>query len=352
MRLDSGVCNSVSVLSNALFEKGHDVYIATLQGRGPLINILLIPKSNIIDLSRDKTIFGKILHLKKCIRNNHIDIVHCHMHKPGIVGRMSALGESCKTVVTEHSSHLPFKHWWSGFLENAIDSYLARKTNHFVAVSNSAAVAFASRTYIAPNFIKVIPNPLDLKRFGNIELKAHNVKSNNKKILFIGRLAYEKNLDLLIQIFECLHDENSSVTLTIAGSGYMENELKNTIEVRGLSNSIELLGAVDNVHELMSKADLLLVTSHWEGFPVSILEAHASGLPVVATNVPGVTDLITHEVNGLLFNPTEPCAGKDQIVRVLNREKIIELVIKNGLSRIRLYSPQNVADQYVKLYVR
>ncbi len=348
MRLDSGVCNSVAVLANELHSKGNEVYFATLQGTGPLIDMLSVPISNVIDLSRSRTTVGKILRLRRFVLKNRIDVVHAHMYKPGLIGRLAAIRTGCKTVVTEHSSHLPFKSWLRGFWENAIDSYLARHTDSLIAVSNSAAVAFASRTYLPPNLIKVIPNAVDLMKFKN----RNNVKEEDKAkiILFVGRLAYEKNLDLLLEIFASVHESDSRVRLVIAGSGYLEGKLKSKIKELGIESSVELLGAVKDVHDLMQKADVLLLTSHWEGLPMSILEAHACGLPVVATSVPGVSDIITDKVNGFLFESLQPVSAKEQIMTVFSGGEEIDRIRKNALTQVSSFSPEIIADKYLKEY--
>lgn len=348
MRLDSGVCNSVAVLANALHEKGNDVYVATINGLGPLASTLSIHGPNVIDLSKSKTNLGKIFRLNKFIRENNIDIVHTHMYKPGVIGRLAAYRTGSKTVVTEHSSHLPFAYWIRGFWENAVDSFLARRTDCLVAVSNSAAVAFAARTYILPNIITVIPNSVDLERFHKRDNK--RTVANKRVILFVGRLAYEKNLDSLIEIFKSVHEEDPTVKLVVVGGGYLESEFKSRIKQLDLESFVELCGVVNNVEDFMSKADLLLLTSHWEGLPMSILEAQSCELPVVAASVPGVTDVVTHEVNGFLFDPVASFEAKDQVVRVLIRDGQVKEVIENALKKVTKYSACNIADLYLQLY--
>lgn len=348
MRLDSGVCNSVAVLANTLHDKGNSVYFATVQGIGPLVDMLSVPNSNVIDLSQSRTTIGKIFRLRRFVLKNRIDVVHAHMYKPGLIGRLAAIHTGCKTIITEHSSHLPFKSWLRGFWENAIDSYLARHTDSLIAVSNSAAVAFASRTYLPPNLIKVIPNAVDLKKFKN----RNNFKEENKAkiILFMGRLAYEKNLDLLIRIFASVHSTDPKVKLVVAGSGYLEGEFKLKIKELGVESSVELLGAVKDIQNLMQEADMLLLTSHWEGLPMSILEAHACGLPVVATSVPGVSDVLVNGVNGFLFESSDLDSATEKVRNVLAGGKEVGIVIKNALTQIVSFSPDVIAGKYISEY--
>jgi glycosyltransferase involved in cell wall biosynthesis len=351
MRADSGVCSSVAVISNEMTRQGHKVYIASLLGKGSMIERLDIPEDNIIDLSNYKNILSKIKRLRFYIIKLQIDIVHTHMHRPGLVGRLAAWRTKSATIITEHSTYLPANKWRQNFIENLVDSFLARHTNLLIAVSHSVAATFASRVSIVPNLVSVIHNAVDTQRFQiNRSRKEKNHKNGRKKILFAGRFAYEKHADLAIQVVSLLRKRGLNVDLIIAGSGVLENGLEKSIKKEHLEGCTKFIGAVTDMPILMRQMDVLLLTSYWEGCPMSIIEAYASGLPVVATSVSGVIDIVDNFVSGVLIDPDDPEKGADKLAQVLTDTRFSNALIENAYTKVEDFLPHKIALQYVACY--
>jgi glycosyltransferase involved in cell wall biosynthesis len=351
MRADSGVCSSVSSISNELVKQGHDVYVASLQGKGSMIERLDVSESNIIDLSKYHNLISKSFALRKIIKKYEIDIVHTHMHRPGIVGRLAAIKNKCATIVTEHSTYLPTGKWRYSIKENLIDGFLARKTHCLVAVSRSVAATFSSRISVLPNTIKVIHNAVDIVRFNNFASnKISSSEDSVKNILFAGRFAYEKNAALSIKILKLLNQNKIRAKLTIAGSGVLKGDLEQLIKHEELEDRVEFVGAVTDMPALMRKMDALLLTSYWEGCPMSIIEAYASNLPVVATNVSGVIDIIDNQHTGLLIDPEDPAQGAKELIKVLTNKDFSSFIVKNANEKLKLFYPERIAAQYIECY--
>lgn len=350
MRADSGVCASVAAISNGLSAEGHEVYVASLLGTGAMSERLDIPKRNIIDLSDSRTILGKAFSLRRHIKQRQFDVVHTHMHQPGVVGYLASIGTKSARVITEHSTYMPVNKWRKGAAEDAIDSLLARSAQGLIAVSRSVAATYATRIQVYPNSIDVIYNAVDTERFRRTNRKRS--KKLAPKILFAGRFAYEKNAPLAIKVLQELRRRGLGARLFIAGSGLLHEELEEVVNDSGLRDYVVFLGAVTNMPSLMRDMDALLLTSYWEGCPMSILEAYASGLPVIATRVAGVIDVVDNLTSGVLMDPRQPERSIPAMVRLFNDPVFAKELADNAYDKLDTFSTKEVADSHISLYLR
>jgi glycosyltransferase involved in cell wall biosynthesis len=118
-------------------------------------------------------------------------------------------------------------------------------------------------------------------------------------LLAVGRLNKVKRFNLLIDLMSKLND---SFHLTIIGNGYEENSLRKQIQELNLDQNIDLIGFKSNPYKYMANADMLLISSEYEGFPNVVLEVNACGIPVFAFNCPGgISEIIEDGINGILI---------------------------------------------------
>ena len=172
-----------------------------------------------------------------------------------------------------------------------------------------------------------------------------------KNILHIGRFSLQKNHKTLIEAFESVHKNHSNIKLNLVGAGELEEEIKTMVAQKGLLDAVNFKGLLDDVKEEMSKADVFCLPSNYEGMPMTIIEAMASGLPVVATAVGGVQDMITDGKDGILCNNTpEDVAGA--LEKVIESEDLRETLGKNAIITSKEYSSENMAKRYYDLYCK
>src|SRR6185295_14732053 len=135
--------------------------------------------------------------------------------------------------------------------------------------------------------------------------------------LAVGRLAEAKGYDDMVAAFAEALREQPDAQLLIAGVGSLEEEIRTDTRRRGLEDSVRLLGLRSDVPALMQAADGFLMTSRWEGLPMVLLEAGASGLPVVATDVGGSRDAVLDGVSGYVTPVGDPALSARAIGRVM-----------------------------------
>lgn len=228
-------------------------------------------------------------HLASRFREHEADIVHTHNIKPMLYAVPAAKMAGVGGIV--HSRH------GQGFGTSARQSALVWMigccVDRFVCVSNDAAARCRAQG-ARPESIRTIWNGIDLERFANAG------PCKRGPAVFVGRLNPEKDLDTLLRATARVIAKRSDFRLQIAGSGPCEPDLKAAAARLGVAGSVEFLGEVSDVPALLARASMLVLPSITEGLPLSVLEAMASGLPVVATRVGGTPEAVVEGETGRL----------------------------------------------------
>jgi len=238
------------------------------------------------------------------IKKNNPDIIHTHLFHAHILGRIiGRMFDTQITVSTFHSDNL------GGFLREKFLKYTDLFTEINIAVSKAVAERLIKKNISTENKLRIIHNGIDLDNFlfrdyEKREKIRQKLSINQKDRLFIsvGRLNKVKGHSYLIESFKKVNDQLSEDDkLIIIGDGKEKDNLLHKIKELKLSDSVFLLGRKNNVSDYLNAADLFISPSIHEGFGISIAEAMASGVPVIATDVGGVSELIEDEKTGFLL---------------------------------------------------
>jgi glycosyltransferase involved in cell wall biosynthesis len=182
---------------------------------------------------------------------------------------------------------------------------LARMTNALAAVSTEAAQQFAEEAGIAPDRFTVLSSGVDTEQFR----PPTKPKANGRVVLgCVGRLDPVKAHDVLIEAFACIAEGPGDPELHLLGDGPCRADLERLARQRGIADRVRFLGMAADVSERLREMDLFVLASHREGRPTSIMEAMATGLPVVATRVGSVPELVAEGRTGLLVDPGDATA--------------------------------------------
>ena len=153
-------------------------------------------------------------------------------------------------------------------------------------------------------------------------------------IVAVGRLSKEKAFDILIRAFDDLLETGLDATLVIAGDGPERDALHQLIKSLGREGSVQLTGQVADPRTVYAAADVFALSSLSEGLPNSLLEAMACGVPVVATTVGAVPNVVTDDINGLLVEPGETAPLALALARLLSNSALQDQLATNGRSTI------------------
>lgn len=261
----------------------------------------------------------RLWRLAAFLRREHVGVLQSHLTFANILGPLAGRLAGVPVVGTLHSSGSDprgDKLVWSA-LEAAALGFGAKRV---VAVGRSVAARHRRRMRGRP--IRVIPNAVaesaPLPPSERAALRAQMADDAARTILIaVGRLAAPKGYGDLLAAFDIARQKHPSALLAIVGDGALRRRLEDEVISRGLRGNVTLMGARDDVPQLLAASDLFVSASHWEGMPVAVLEAVAAGLPVVATNV-GDTALVVGEDAGVIVPPRQPPLLAEAIAAVLD----------------------------------
>lgn len=196
--------------------------------------------------------------------------------------------------------------------------------------------------------IKVVPNGINLEIFSDILPKS---KSTNV-ILCVAGLRPEKGLNYLIKAMEFILNTKPNSKLFLVGGGIEEKFLLELVKKMELEENIIFVGKVpqEQICKYYSSADVFVLPSLYEGFPVSLLEAMATGTPIVATDVCGVSEFVRNGRNGYLVRPKDPKEIAERVLLILENSKLRETISKNNLNDSNNYDQSKLINKLEKLY--
>lgn len=341
-----------------LKNKGYEVDIATSQTENLTIEAKqLATRIYEIHFSRspiNKNNFMAYKEIKKILNEQRYNVIHVHTPVASAVTRIAANSKSgAKLVYTAHGFHFfkgaPKINW---LLYYTIEKLLAKKTSALITL-NQEDFEMGKKLGIK-NVFKMNGVGVDLKRFSNTKTN-NKLKSqlgiNNADIVFlsVGELNINKNHRLVIEAFSKLN--NNSFKYFICGKGPERENLEKLICQNKLENSIFLLGFRNDINELMKLANVFIFPSRREGLPVSIMEAMASGLPIIASNIRGNNDLVIDKEGGLLFEDNSLVDLVNQLEKVSNQSDInIQKFSNFNIQRIKNYTIESVLYDLDNIY--
>ena len=300
-------------LAEGVQDKGHKITII-IGGSGLVANIarsrgldcICLPGLvREISLAKD---LKCVVKLKSVIRTLEPDLVHLHSAKAGMVGRISAKLLGIPTVYTAHG--WPFTEGVSGRKQTfykTIEKVMARITSHIITVSDfDKKIAIEARV-AKPENITAVHNGVSEFKIVNAIRKKNRVP----KLIMVARFEDQKDHQLVIRELNNIRDQEW--TIEFVGDGPNLDWAKETVSALGLDSRITFCGACNDVPQRLSQADIFVLASRWEGFPLVILEAMRARLPVIASDVGGVKESVEHGVTGILV----PRSSKTGMVAAL-----------------------------------
>lgn len=217
-----------------------------------------------------------------------------------------------------------------------------------IACTESARRAYSERFSIPDHRCEVIANSTDVERFKTNAEKAEYL--NKKiKILMVGTLYYQKNYEMALRGVSKLVENGVCVELKIVGEGPDRDELVGLATELEISEFVHFNGPSESVEEEYVTANLFWMTSRYEGFGIVLVEAMASGVPIVATDVDGIRDVISHERNGLLVQLNNADALYQQTMRIVDDQSLRDRLTFAGLDDVHnRFSPSSMAEKYYR----
>jgi glycosyltransferase involved in cell wall biosynthesis len=294
---------------------------------------------------RGRLDIGAVRALRSLLRTEKPEVLHLHGYKADVYGALAAYGGNIPRVATCHN-------WLSGTtalgLYNRIDLLALRSCRRLAAVSD--AVASILRTSgIPPQRIAVIPNGIDIASF---ESAAPAIDFPGRPILgMVARLDMNKGFGPLLHALVEITKHCPEILLVVAGEGPARSEIERSIIDLQLHNNVRLLGDRKDMPELYASFDFFVLPSLNEGMPLTVLEALASGLPVVATRTGAIPSVVRDGVSGILVEPGDVGSLAAAILKLTRDPELRDRMGAAGRQKVRAeYTASSMAHRYLELY--
>jgi glycosyltransferase involved in cell wall biosynthesis len=232
-----------------------------------------------------------------------------------------------------------------------------RRADRLIAVSRAAA-RFSHLLGFSEKRITVVPNGVDLSCFNfNGKIDAFLMREelgigDEPLVVTVSRLVKRKNPELLVSAFAKVLKVVPDAKLVIAGSGREEDNLSRQIESLNITNSAFMVGKLmkEKVAQLMAAADVFVLPSKMESFPLSLLEASAVGVPVVCSNAGGVPEVFQDGFNALLYPPGDDNAMAEAIVRLIQDRELAKKISANAVKTASRFPWKITAERTLRVY--
>ena len=295
--------------------------------------------------------------LARLFRERQIDLVHTNSSKAGIVGRLAARRARVPAVHTVHG--WPFHDQQSPVASltwRTLERRAAPLAARLVVVADAdrekgLAAGVGDREQYA-----TVRSGLELGRYGadpgrRAEVRAAlNIPAGAVVVGAVNRLSEQKDPVTLVEAFARVAAEIPEAHLVVAGDGPLRARVEARIGELGLGGRLHLLGLRDDVDQLLTAYDVFLSTSLWEGLPRTVLAAMATSVPVVATPVDGIVDVVIDGVTGLLAPVRRPQDLGDAVVRLLRDRALAADVATAALERVQAFGADEMVRGLERVY--
>jgi len=278
-------------------------------------------------------------------------IVHTHGGTAGFTGRIATIGlPGPKVVHTYHGLHyLRSGQSLRNMMFRMVDMSLLRVTDRAICVAESDLALGLRYGVVDRKKAVVIRNGIDVEAFHRSSQGGQNAGS--PVVGTIGRLHAQKGHEVLLQAVAQLRKMGRNFVVRIIGDGELRKTLEARVKELGVDDIVEFAGASHSVAKELAEMNLFVLPSLWEGLPLVILEAMASGVPVVASGVDGVPEIVTDGLDGVLVPPGKPEALADAIVRLLDDPLLCESLAFNAKEKVRReFTVKRMTDETEGLY--
>ncbi len=332
--------------------------VAALHGRGVYWQAFGQRQIPVYSLAVDKHLPVYVPRLMALLRQRSYHLIHCHLSAANLIGKPLAALCGVPVIFNQDQCNDAARHRHGWLL--ILDRLANRWCHQVIAVSASTREFLVAREGIPREKVAVVYNSVDLKRFfpprgGERQAgrRRFGLPLEAPVVLGVGRLHPQKNFPGFLAVAQALHRRLPQVHFAIAGDGPERQALLTQIRRLGLADRVHLLGFVSPMRPLYVASDVLFLPSFYEGTPLTVLEAMACGLPVVAAAVDGTAEVITDGREGFLAGPQEHQVFVARLAAVLEDSGLARRLAAAALDLVqRRFAAEVITAQVEALYSR
>lgn len=342
-----------------LAKRGHFVTVAPLRGGGALEAQLLEAGIRIVEFPKRRGLisFGgifQLMRLARFIRREKFDAVHAHDLWSNLMA-VPAARLARSPVILSSQRNLAHNAWYTPFRRRVI-RIIHSMASGVIVNSEAIRELLVAEFHVERERVHLLHNGVDSERFGNLRVNRRDilpsVPPNGKWILHIANMVSEvKGHAVLIDAARTVATSVEDVHFILVGDGPLRAGLEVRAREAKLEESMHFIGRRNDTAELLACGDLFLFPSLAEGMPNAVLEAAAAGLPIVATSVGGIPEIIKNGLNGILIPPGDSRALADATLRLLRNHELSNRFGRAAQETIRAnFGFDRLADALTNLY--
>lgn len=358
------------VSHTANFAKFNRPFMKDLRKAGYTVHYASAGEESVSDVDQHFTIpferspfdvhnMSALTQLRKLLKREKYDLVHCHTPVGGVLARLAVLSlpkvERPKVIYTSHGFHFyqgaPVVNW---LLFYPVERCLARVTDTLVTI-NSEDFERAKRKFRAGETVKIDGVGVDLKRFRPVTSaekqalrREHGLKDDDFVLIYVAELNKNKDPGYIIDSLAELRKAIPELKFLMVGVGPLENSLKESVEKQGLTEVVEFTGYRRDIDKLYQMSDIAVSASHREGLGLGLIEAMACGLPIVARNNRGHRDIIVSSKVGAMFKTD--AEFREAILKLYNNPKERVKIGKHNVEMAKKYSLDKARATMARIY--
>lgn len=274
------------------------------------------------------------------------DIVHTHNTSPQLFVALAGMFVKTKLVTTEHSTsnrrrgHSVFR---------LLDKWMYGRYSHIVCISEKASDLLCEYLPCLKERVSVVENGIDVRAYETATPLSISEKGTERFVVtMVSGFRYQKDHTTLIKAFGLLPGQDYE--LWLVGDGERREVIENEILAEGISDRVRLWGVRTDVCHILKSSDVVVQSSHIEGFGLAAVEGMASGRPVIATNVPGLSEVVSGA--GLTVEHEDAKALAEAIVRLRTDRSLYEDTASRCKERARKYDLKATGSRYEDIYTK
>ncbi len=297
--------------------------------------------------------FGPLREFYRYLRRQKIDLLHTHLYRDAVYGRFLGKLAGVKAVIsTLHNSYV-----WRSRPQLFLDRLTSVWADKVVAVSDAVKRYAREKEHIPAGKLMTIYNGIETSRYRLPESarrdsrKEFRISEDELVVGSVGHLTRQKGYRYLLEAAPEIIRKYPRVRFLLAGEGELEDKLRDQCRQAGIEDRVTFIGYREDIPRVLSAFDIFVLPSLWEGLPVVLIEALAAGLPIVATDVDGNTEVTGREETGLTVSPRAPGSLSRAILSLLAQPELREQLGQAGRLRAeKLFDVKIMVQRYEQLY--
>jgi len=287
------------------------------------------------------------------LRRTRPDVLILHGQWGGPIGALAARLAGVKKIV--YVARWPsFYTDWDLFrlIRNFIAERIPCKlADRVVVLCTSSFYQYFQRHLAGEEKLRIIPNPIDIDQLPTAAAAAkvrekHGWSNDHVNVVSVGRISTQKRIDWLLKSWRIVQRERPDARLWIVGDGELMDQCTGLAASLGIDSTCRFLGAQANGWDYIAAADIVAMTSMYEGRANTILEAMAAGRPIVASEVDGVRDSVSHGVEALLVRPGDIEKFAESLIALIDHPNLRSQLGRRGAHRVRDFNLRTIMRQY------